>query len=480
MDDFPDHGAEGGADGDSDDAVAALVLAAGQGTRMRSPLAKVLHPLAGRSLIGHVLALAVELRCAEAVVVLAPGMDTVRAEVDRLRPGTGVALQERPLGTGDAVAAALDRLPVEGTVLVLFGDTPLLTAATVRRLLRARHDAGAAVAVLGMRPPNPAGYGRLRTAEAGDLVDIVEDRHADADLKRDAACNSGVMAIDAARLGELVRAIPLQPEKGEYYLTDIVRSAVRRGWRCVAVEAPWIEGHGVNSQAQLAEAEALWQARRRAALLEEGVTMVAPETVWLAVDCRIAPGVHIAPHVVFGPGVEIEAGAVIHSFCHIEGARVAAEAVVGPFARLRPGTRVGRKARLGNFVETKNAALDDGAKANHLTYLGDCTIGAGANIGAGTITCNYDGFAKYRTSIGEGAFVGSNTALVAPVAVGAGAIVGAGSVLTRDVPPQAVTVARAETKTREEAAAGLRARLQARSRARPETRSDSRREAGKG
>jgi bifunctional UDP-N-acetylglucosamine pyrophosphorylase / glucosamine-1-phosphate N-acetyltransferase len=437
------------------------VLAAGKGTRMRNPLPKVLHPLAGRTLIGHVLEAAGALGPERTVVVLAPGMDEVAAEVRRspLRPA--VAVQEPQLGTGHALMAALPELPALGTVLVLYGDTPLIRPETLARLVAAREEADAAAAVLGMRPPDPTGYGRLRR-EGDDLVEIVEERHADPELKRSGVSNSGVMALDAARLRELLDAVPLRPEKNEYYLTDVVALAARRGWPCRSVEGPWEEGVGVNSQAQLADAMRLLQARLRGRALEAGVVMPAPETVYLAADTELAPGAVIEPYVVFGPGVRVGAGAVVHAFSHLEGAVVEAGADVGPFARLRPGTEVGGGARVGNFVETKNAVLRAGAKANHLTYLGDATVGAGANVGAGTITCNYDGFSKHRTEIGEGAFVGSNTALVAPVRVGAGAVVGAGSTITADVPADALAVARGQQTTREGYAPRLRDRLQQR------------------
>jgi bifunctional UDP-N-acetylglucosamine pyrophosphorylase / glucosamine-1-phosphate N-acetyltransferase len=437
------------------------VLAAGRGTRMRNPLPKVLHPLAGRTLIGHVLEAARALAPERTVVVLAPGMDEVAAEARRspLRPA--VAIQEPQLGTGHALTAALPALPAEGTVLVLYGDTPLIRPETLARLVAAREEADAAVAVLGMRPPDPAGYGRLRQ-EGDDLVEIVEERHADPELRRDGVSNSGVMALDAARLRELLGAVPLRPEKNEHYLTDVVALAARRGWPCRTVEGPWEEGVGVNSQAQLADAMRLLQIRLRGRALEAGVIMPAPETVYLAADTDLAPGAVVEPYVVFGPGVRVGAGAVVHAFSHLEGATVAAGAGVGPFARLRPGTEVGEGARVGNFVEAKNATLRAGAKANHLTYLGDATVGEGANVGAGTITCNYDGFAKHRTEIGAGAFVGSNTALVAPVSVGAGAVVGAGSTITADVPADALAVARGQQATREGYAPRLRDRLRQR------------------
>ena len=441
--------------------LSAVVLAAGKGTRMRNTLPKVLHRVAGRPLVGHAMETTRRTGCSTVVLVLAEGSASVEAAARAVIPDLHVAIQDPPLGTGHAVMAALDALPMEGSVVVLFGDTPLLEATTVRRLVQVREEHDAAVAVLGMRPPESGGYGRLRMGDGGELLEIVEHRHAGDDLLSSAACNSGVMAIDAAELRPLLDAVACRPENGEYYLTDIVAIARSRGRRCTAIETAWQEGHGVNSQAQLAEAEELWQRRRRQELHDSGVIMPAPETVQLAVDCRIAPGATLEPQLVFGPGVVIEEGAVIRSFCHLEGAHIGAGVVVGPFARLRPGTHLESGARIGNFVETKNARLGEGAKANHLTYLGDCSVGHGANIGAGTITCNYDGFSKHRTEIGAGAFVGSNTAIVAPLRVGEGAIIGAGSAITKDVPDNAIAVARGEQGVRTGMAATMRQRLRA-------------------
>ncbi|MCB2011628.1 MAG: bifunctional UDP-N-acetylglucosamine diphosphorylase/glucosamine-1-phosphate N-acetyltransferase GlmU [Geminicoccaceae bacterium] len=437
----------------------AVVLAAGKGTRMRNALPKVLHDVAGRPLIGHVLQLTVELGCERSVLVLAPGMEPVERAARAFDEGLRVAIQDPPLGTGHAVKCALDELADRGTVIVLFGDTPLLSASTVRRLVDAREARDAAVAVLGMNPPSGEGYGRLASDAEGTLSAIVEYRHADEALRTSGMCNSGVMAIDASILRELVGAIGLQPEKNEYYLTDIVALARERGRSCIAVEGPWQEGHGVNSQAQLAEAEALWQQRRRRELLDAGVIMPAPETVWLSADVEIGPGAVIEQHVVFAGRARIAAGARIRAFSHIEDAEVGPASTVGPYARLRPGARLESGVHVGNFVEIKNARLGEGAKANHLTYLGDCSVGGGSNIGAGTITCNYDGFAKHRTEIGERVFVGSNTALVAPVTVGSDAIIGAGSVVTSDVGEGSVALSRAPLAERKGAAELLRRRM---------------------
>lgn len=438
-----------------------VVLAAGKGTRMKNGIAKVLHPLASRPLVAHVLGVAAELGARRLVVVLAPNMEEVRSEVERCAPDARFAVQDPPLGTGHALMAALDELPATGTVLVLYGDTPLITAPTLRALVERRREGNAAISVLGMAPPDPGGYGRLRF-EGEELAELVEERHADETLKREALCNSGVMAFDAARLRELLEALPLRHDKNEYYLTDAVALARARAWSCRASEGPWQEGLGVNSQRQLAEAEAIFQERRRAELLEAGVVMPAPGTVHLAADTVIEPGAFIGPYVVFGPGVRIEAGAVVHPFSHLTGATLAAAAEVGPFARLRPGSRLEAKAKVGNFVEMKNATLGQGAKASHLTYVGDASVGRGANLGAGTITCNYDGFGKHRTEIGAGAFIGSNTSLVAPVRVGPGAIVGAGSTIVRDVPAEGLAIARAEQVVRDDVAPRMRERLRRR------------------
>jgi bifunctional UDP-N-acetylglucosamine pyrophosphorylase/glucosamine-1-phosphate N-acetyltransferase len=439
------------------DSVTVMVLAAGKGTRMKSPRPKVLHRLAGRSMIHHVLAVAAELEPTRAVVVLAPDMADVAAEVDRGPQPATIVFQEPQLGTGHALLVARDQLPAAGEVLVLYGDTPLLSSATLRKLLEARRAAAAAVAVLGMRPPDPAGYGRL-AFDGGELAAIVEERHADVGLKRDGLCNAGIMAFDGARLGALLDALELRTSKNEYYLTDAVEHARVRGWPCVALEMPWLEALGVNSQAQLAEAAAVLQERLRQAAMAAGVTLIGPETVFLAADTKLEMGVEVGPYVVFGPGVRVAPGARILPFCHLEGVTIGPDAQIGPFARLRPGAEIGERARVGNFVEVKNAKLEAGAKANHLSYIGDARVGAKANIGAGTITCNYDGFAKHWTEIGAGAFIGSNTALIAPVTIGEGAVIGAGSTINRDVPPGSLSIARGRQTDIADGAARLRAR----------------------
>jgi bifunctional UDP-N-acetylglucosamine pyrophosphorylase / glucosamine-1-phosphate N-acetyltransferase len=435
---------------------AAIVLAAGKGTRMKSDLPKVMHRLASRPLVQHVLAAVEPLAPRRTVIVLAPGMATVAAAV----PGATVAIQHDALGTGHATLAALPSLadtPLDD-VLVLFGDTPLLTTATLERMLAERRRApAAAVVVLGMRPDDPAEYGRLVVA-GGMLEAIVEAKDATLQQRGIGLCNSGVMAIDAKLLGELLAAIGTDNAKGEYYLTDIVGIARHRGLACRVVEAPADELVGINSRADLAAAEALMQQRLRATAMAGGATLTAPETVFLSADTRIGRDVTIAPYVVCGPGVVIEDRAEILSFCHFVGARIGSGAIVGPYARLRPGAAIGEDAHIGNFVEVKQATIGRGAKANHLSYIGDAEVGAGANVGAGTITCNYDGFTKELTRIGAGAFIGSNTVLVAPVSVGAGAYIGAASTIVSDVPDDALAISRAPQIDKPGRAAVLRAK----------------------
>jgi bifunctional UDP-N-acetylglucosamine pyrophosphorylase / glucosamine-1-phosphate N-acetyltransferase len=426
----------------ADSKAAAVILAAGKGTRMKSALPKVLHPIAGQSMIGHVLASLKPLDCDTVAVVVGPGMAAVKEAV----APHPVAIQERQLGTGHAVLAAKTVLG-EGIddLLILYGDTPLISTATLRRLLdRRRASDRPAAVVLGMRPADPAEYGRLVTDGDGRLEAIVEASDADGEQRRIGLCNSGVMAVDGRRIWDLLARLGNGNAKGEYYLTDIVALARREGWSCAVVEAPSEELLGINSRAELAAAEALTQARLRARAMAEGATLVDPASVWLSIDTRLGRDVVIGPNVFFGPGVEIADEVEIRAFCHLEGARIERGAIIGPFARLRPGSVVGAAAHIGNFVETKNAKLGEGAKANHLTYLGDVTVGAKANVGAGTITCNYDGFFKHQTVIGAGAFIGSNSALCAPVTVGDGAFVAAGSVITRDVPANSLAIARGQ------------------------------------
>ncbi len=412
----------------------AIILAAGLGTRMRSALPKALHRLGGRSMLAHLLA-ACEAVFDRVVIVVGPDMQAV---LDEARPHRGVVQHER-LGTAHAALQAAE-LFGDGEVAVLYADNPLVTAATLRRLLTARREC--ALALLAIRPADPARYGRVLTEASGDVQRIVEHAEASPSERAVGLCNAGVFCAAAADLERWLQAV--RPSaSGEFYLTDLVAQARGEGARVVAVEAPEAEGRGVNSRAELAAAEAALQARLRAAAMEAGATLVAPETVFLSADTVLGQDTVVEPHVVFGPGVQVASGALIRAFSHLEGAQIAAGAIIGPYARLRPGTVVGEGAHVGNFVELKATALGAGAKANHLAYLGDSTIGARSNIGAGTITCNYDGIAKHRTVIGQGVFVGSDSVLVAPIALGDGAFVAAGSVLTDDVPADAVAFGRA-------------------------------------
>ena len=404
---------------------------------MRSSRPKVLHAIGGAPLIAHVLAAVREVGGATAVVV-GPNAEVLTEAVEELMPGAEIAVQRERRGTAHAVLAAKDAIARgHDDVLVLFADTPLVQAETLAKLRAALAD-GAAVAVLGFRAANPTGYGRLITKD-GELIAIREHKDASAAEREITLCNGGLMALarrswrspSSTRIGN-------QNAQGEYYLTDAVAIAREMGLRAVALEAPEEEVHGVNSQAQLAQAEALLQRRLRGAALDAGVCMVAPDTVHFCADTKLGRDVVIEPYVVFGPGVMVEDGARIRSFSHLEGARVGPGAAIGPFARLRPGAGLGAKVRIGNFVEVKEAEIEDGVAANHLSYIGDARVGEGTNIGAGTITCNYDGFDKHRTEIGAEAFIGSNSSLVAPVKIGDRAYVGSGSVITADVPPDAL------------------------------------------
>jgi bifunctional UDP-N-acetylglucosamine pyrophosphorylase/glucosamine-1-phosphate N-acetyltransferase len=421
---------------------AAVILAAGKGTRMKSALPKVMHAIAGQPMIGHVLASLAPLGPSPVVVVVAPGMKNVTLAV----APHGTAIQEQQLGTAHAVIAAREALGADADdLLILYGDTPLITTSTLERLLGRRRAADKpAVVVLGMRPAEAAEYGRLVVDGEGRLEAIVEYREATAKQRRIGLCNSGVMAVDGRRIWDLLAAVSNKNTKGEYYLTDVVAIARQQGLACAAIEAPAEELLGINSRAELAAAEAAMQARLRAHAMAEGATLIDPSTVWFSHDTRLGRDVVVGPNVVFGPGVDIGDDVEIRAFCHFDGAHVEKGAVIGPFARLRPGSVIGAGAHIGNFVETKNAKIAAGAKANHLTYLGDATVGEKANVGAGTITCNYDGFGKYETIIGPGAFIGSNSALCAPVTIGAGAFVAAGSVITRDVAPDALAIARSQ------------------------------------
>jgi bifunctional UDP-N-acetylglucosamine pyrophosphorylase/glucosamine-1-phosphate N-acetyltransferase len=434
-----------------------VVLAAGKGTRMKSARPKVLHEVAGRSMLAHVLALAKSADASALAVVIGPGMDEVRAEAAALSSEARVFVQHNQLGTADAVLAAREAINTHvGDVMVLYADTPLIEAATLKRL-RGLLDAGPGVAILGFEPADPTGYGRLLTDATGALLAIREEKDASPAERGVRLCNSGVMAFRVDDLAGLLGEIGNANAKGEYYLTDAVELARKRGLRAAVAVCPEDEVLGVNARDQLAAAEAIWQRRARERFMAAGVTMIAPDTVWLCHDTVIGRDVTIEPNVFFGPKVSIEDGAEIRANCHIEGARIGPGAIVGPFARLRPGAVLGRDVHIGNFVEVKNSTIEDGAKANHLAYVGDGRVGARANIGAGTIFCNYDGFFKHKTDIGAGAFIGSNSALVAPVKIGEGAYVGSGSVITKDVPANALALERSEQQERPEWAAKYRA-----------------------
>src|SRR5262249_11760573 len=430
-----------------------IVLAAGEGTRMRSQRPKVLHPIGGRSLIGHVLAASLEsgARCA---VVVGPGHDSVATEVKRMAPDAEVYVQAERRGTGHAVLTARAAIArCADSVVVVFGDTPLIAPDTLARLRDAVKSA--AVAVLGFRPEDPSGYGRL-VVEDGRLVAIREEKDAGAAERAIPLCNAGAMALDGRTALAILDRIDDRNAKREFYLTDAVTIARQQGLDVVAIETTEDDVRGINTQAQLAEAEAVLQRRLRQQWLDAGVTMTAPETVFLAVDTKLAPDVTIEPHVVFGPGVVVEEGAVIRAFSHREGAHVGKGTRVGPFARLRPGADLGPDVRIGNFVEVKASVVEAGAKAQHLAYIGDTRVGGGANIGAGTIVCNYDGVAKHQTSIGKGAFIGSNSSLVAPVTMGDGAYVASGSVVTAPVPADALAIGRGRQVIKENRASRLR------------------------
>jgi bifunctional UDP-N-acetylglucosamine pyrophosphorylase/glucosamine-1-phosphate N-acetyltransferase len=420
----------------------AIILAAGKGTRMKSPRPKVLHEIGGRSMLAWSVALAKDLGCKRTVVVVGPDMPQLSEAAAKLVGAENVAVQREQLGTANAVDAARDALKgAEGHAIVLYADTPLVPKEAGERAF-AEVEKGASVCVLGFKAKLPNRYGRLVTTGDGALEAIVEANDAsEAQLAIELA-NSGVMAGPAKLMFELLREVKNDNAKGEFYLTDLVGLARGRGLKAAVALCEECDVQGVNSQVELAQVEQVFQQAVRERMMVAGVTLPAPETVWFSHDTQVAAGVTIEQNVVFATGVSVESGAVIRAFSHIEGAKVGAGAMVGPYARLRPGAVIGRDAHIGNFVEVKNVTIGEGAKANHLSYLGDGEVGAGANIGAGTIFCNYDGFFKYRTVVGANAFVGSNSALVAPVTIGAGGYVGSGSVIVEDVPADALAIGR--------------------------------------
>jgi bifunctional UDP-N-acetylglucosamine pyrophosphorylase/glucosamine-1-phosphate N-acetyltransferase len=440
--------------------LAAIILAAGKGTRMKSDLHKVLHPIAAKPMLGHLTDAVASLGAERTVIVAGAGREQVEGFATPL--GLAVAVQADQLGTAHAVQQAEAALTgFAGDVLILYGDVPLVTPETMARMIDRLNAADApAIVVLGFRPADTLSYGRI-VADGDRIVKMVEHKDATPEERTVTLCNSGLMAARAADLWPLLARVGNANAAGEYYLPDIVMLAAADGRGSAVIEADPDEVAGVNSRAELATVEAIWQRRTRTRVMADGATLIAPETVWFASDTKVGRDVTIGQNVVFGPGAAIADGVTIHAFSHIEGASVARGAIVGPYARLRPGAEVGEDAHVGNFVELKKTRLGKGAKANHLTYLGDADIGAGTNIGAGTITCNYNGFDKDLTTIGEGAFIGSNSALVAPVSIGAGAIVAAGSVVTRDVAADALVIARAPQEEKPGWAARFRARKKA-------------------
>jgi bifunctional UDP-N-acetylglucosamine pyrophosphorylase/glucosamine-1-phosphate N-acetyltransferase len=442
--------------------LAVIVLAAGKGTRMKSDLHKVLHPVAGRPMLLHLLASLDGAGASRRVVVVGASGEQVEAAV--AGSGVDIAWQHEQLGTAHAALQAKAGLAdFDGIAIVCFGDTPLLSTDTVARLAaRLEAEDAPMVAVLGFRPADAAAYGRVIADADGTIRKMVEYKDASEQERAVDLCNSGVTAVRTADLWRLLEAVGNDNAAGEYYLPDVVMLAIAEGGRAVAIETDADEVAGINSRAELAVVEAGWQAQRRLRAMAEGASLIAPDTVWFSHDTVIGRDVTIEPNVVFGPGVSVADSAVIHAFSHLEGATVGPKADVGPYARLRPGAVLGAKSRVGNFVEVKKATLGEGAKANHLSYIGDAEVGAGVNIGAGTITCNYDGFFKYRTTIGAGAFIGSNSALVAPVSIGAGAIVAAGSVVTKDVAADALALVRPAQVEKRGWAAQFRALMTAR------------------
>ncbi len=425
---------------------AVVILAAGQGTRMRSDTHKVLHPIASQPLLLHLLDTVDSLGADKRVVVVGKGREQVETAISGR--GVDTAVQAEQKGTGHAVLQAASALAgYDGPVIILYGDTPFVLEETLRRMLdRLDDDSGPGIVVLASSPADPLNYGRIILGDGDHIAKMVEYKDATEEERAVRLCNSGMMAVRSPDLFRWLGMVRNDNAAGEFYLPDIVNIAAQEGRSAVVIEGDPYETAGVNSRAELAHLELEWQRRRREQALVDGATLIDPESVWFAFDTKLGRDVTVEPHVVFGPGVVVADGATIHAFSHIEGAVIGTKASIGPFARLRPGTRLAQNTKVGNFVELKKADVGEGAKVNHLSYLGDASLGARANIGAGTITCNYDGFRKYGTVIGDGAFIGSNTALVAPVTVGNGAIVGAGSVITRDVEADSLALERNEQR----------------------------------
>lgn len=424
--------------------LAIVILAAGKGTRMKSSLHKVLHPLGGRPMLHHLMDTAEPLNPTKKVIVVGAGKEQVEASVGHM---ADIVVQEPQLGTGHAVQMTKANLNgFKGEVLVLYGDVPLLTKATMQKMIEARANSGAAVVVLGFTPADAKAYGRLKVNESGYLDAIIEYKDANEEERAITLCNSGIMSLSGEHMFDLLDALDDNNAAKEFYLTDVVEIANSKGHICSVVEADEQEVMGINSRSELAEAEAVFQNSRRQYFMEEGVTLIDPSSIYFSHDTDIGQDVTIGPNVVFGPGSSVADNVTIHAFCHIEGANVGEGSSIGPFARLRPAANLGKGVKVGNFVEIKKSDVEDGAKVSHLSYIGDARVGKNANIGAGTITCNYDGYFKYHTDIGEGAFIGSNSALVAPITIGDGAIVGAGSVVTMAVEADALAIARGKQR----------------------------------
>lgn len=428
-----------------------MILAAGQGTRMRSETSKVMHKIANRTLIEHVICAARATKnfqdAANLHVVLSPKGESIQKHLEKHFDHLTFSTQQKQLGTGHAVAGAFKemqhQISDEDLVLVLYGDTPLLQAHNLDLVLEhLRQNPSIAMTVVGMTPPDPKAYGRILQEDHGDVKSIVEFKHADEDTKRICYCNSGIMGFRATTLARYLTHLKQHSESGEYYLTDIAGLCAENNQRVSTIEIPYEDVEGVNDRKDLAACEAIFQDRMREKMMLQGVTLQDPKSVYFSADTHIEQDVLIEPHVVFGPDVYLESGATVKAFSHLEGARVCKEAVVGPYVRLRPGTHLEAKVKVGNFVEVKNTHLKEGAKASHLTYLGDAIIGRDANIGAGTITCNYDGFQKHQTIVEDGAFIGSNTCLVAPVHIGKSALIAAGSTITKAVSDGALALSR--------------------------------------
>lgn len=439
--------------------IVTIILAAGKSTRMKSALPKTLHPIASRPMLGHVLDAVSDSIGASTILVIGPGMDNVATYAKSITPDLSIAIQQNQRGTGDAVKAALPLIATKsGVALVIFGDTPLVRSETLSSMVEAC-TTDTPIVVLGFEAVNPTGYGRLVLDAKGALTAIVEQKDATAEQRAITLCNGGAMAIRLEHLGRLLDQLTDTNKAGEYYLTDVPAFARAGGLGCTVVIAPEADIQGVNSRADLAAVEAEMQSRLRTRAMANGVTLSDPSTIYLSADTIIGADVTIGQNVVIGPGVEIASGVTIKPFSHLEGGIIAEGAQIGPFARIRPGSEIGRDAHIGNFVETKKAKVEEGAKINHLTYIGDARVGARANIGAGTITCNYDGFNKHFTDIGAGAFIGSNSSLVAPVKIGDGAYTGSGSVITKDVSADALAVERSKQFEKQGWAASFRAKF---------------------